>query len=125
MGAGRHTNARRRASRPLRIIPEERRRISSLSARNCFPFESIDGVNLDPLPGRVGDARVVLIGEASHGTSEFYRMRARITRELVTGRGFSIVAIEGDYPDTSGLERAVRGRSRRELRNPPFSRFPT
>ncbi len=114
-----------RASIPLRMVPEKRQRISRLIARNCEPFETIDGANLDPLLERVGDARVVLIGEASHGTSEFYRMRARITRELVTNRGFTIVAIEGDYPDANFIDRAIRGRSRRELRNPPFSRFPT
>lgn len=114
-----------RASPPLRMVPEKRQRISRLIAENCEPFDSIDGADLDPLLKRFGDARVVLIGEASHGTSEFYRMRARITRELIEKRGFNIVAIEGDYPDASVLDRAIRGRTRRKLRNDPFSRFPT
>mgnify|MGYP000435187946 CR=1 FL=1 len=48
---------------------------------------------------RIGDRRVVLIGEATHGTSEFYRMRARITRKLIEEKGFTIVALEADWPE--------------------------
>ncbi len=117
--------APRRARTPLQVVPEKRRRLSNLIARNCEPFESIESANLEALMRRIGDARVVLIGEASHGTSEFYRMRARITRELIAELGFNVVAIEGDYPDTSVIDRAIRGRKRTELRTPPFSRFPT
>ena len=51
-------------------------------------------MDLDPLLERIGRSRVVLLGEATHGTAEFYRMRARITRELITKRGFTIVVIE-------------------------------
>ncbi len=57
---------------------------------------------------RFADARVVLLGEASHGTSEFYRARAAITRRLVEKHGFIIVAIEGDWPDVGELDRFVR-----------------
>lgn len=117
--------APRPARQPLRIIPEKRQRLSHLISRCCEPFGDIESADLTPLLRRVGDARVVLIGEASHGTSEFYRMRARITRELVSRLGFNIVAIEGDYPDTSVLDRAIRGRKRSTLRSAPFSRFPT
>ena len=117
--------APRPARRPLRIIPEKRQRLSRLILGGCEPFTDIDGADLTPLLMRVGDARVVLIGEASHGTSEFYQMRARITRELVSRLGFNIVAIEGDYPDTSVLDRAIRSRKRTALRTAPFSRFPT
>jgi protein-L-isoaspartate(D-aspartate) O-methyltransferase len=53
-------------------------------------LEDIESVALDPLLERIGDARVVLLGEATHGTAEFYRMRARITRELILRRGFRI-----------------------------------
>jgi len=57
-------------------------------------------------------ARFVLLGEASHGTHEFYRERASITRRLIEEKGFSAVAIEGDWPDADRVNRFVRGRSR-------------
>lgn len=53
----------------------------------------------DSLIDLIGDRRLVLIGEASHGTHEFYRERARITRRLIDERGFTVVAVEGDWPD--------------------------
>ena len=65
----------------------------------------------DELAGAVdalADARVVLLGECTHGTSEFYRARAAITQRLVTRHGFRIVAIEGDWPDAAELDRFVR-----------------
>jgi protein-L-isoaspartate(D-aspartate) O-methyltransferase len=77
------------------------------------------------LLGRIGDARVVLIGEATHGTSDFYRMRARITQELIVHRGFNLVAIEGDWPDTSTIDQHVRNWQGERLRTAPFSRFPS
>ena len=58
-----------------------------------------------------GDARFVLIGEASHGTHEFYRERARITRRLIEERGFTAVAVEADWPDAYRINRYVRGTS--------------
>ena len=63
------------------------------------PFSDIETANLDALLERIGDARIVLIGEATHGTAEFYDMRARITRELIENKGFTIVALEADWPD--------------------------
>ncbi|MEQ8803256.1 MAG: protein-L-isoaspartate O-methyltransferase, partial [Haliea sp.] len=79
---------------------------------------------LDSLLERIGDSRVVLIGEASHGTSEFYRFRARITRQLIERKGFNIVATESDWPDAARVDHYVR-----ELTTPPsewraFARFP-
>ena len=64
--------------------------------------------DLDPLLDRIGDARFVLLGEASHGTSEFYRWRTAITRRLVEERGFSFVAVEGDWPDCYRVNRFVK-----------------
>lgn len=82
----------------------------------------------DPLFGaafdRFADARVVLLGEASHGTSEFYRARAAITRRLIEQHGFTIVAVEADWPDASVIDRHVRHRGRDGVAR-PFSRFPT
>jgi erythromycin esterase-like protein/predicted phosphoribosyltransferase len=63
----------------------------------------------DGLLDLVGDARFVLIGEASHGTHEFYRERARITRRLIDERGFNAVAVEADWPDAYRINRYVRG----------------
>jgi erythromycin esterase-like protein len=65
--------------------------------------------DLDPLLERAAGARVVLLGEASHGTHEFYRWRARLTRRLIEELGFSFVAVEGDWPDCARVDRAVRG----------------
>jgi erythromycin esterase len=67
--------------------------------------------DLDPLLERVGDARFVLLGEASHGTAEFYSWRAAITRRLVDEHGFNFVAVEGDWPDCFRVNRWVKGRA--------------
>jgi erythromycin esterase-like protein len=82
----------------------------------------------DPLLALVGDARFVLLGEASHGTHEFYRMRAEITLRLVREKGFNVVALEADWPDAYRVNRYVRGDSddggpREALGG--FRRFPT
>ena len=63
----------------------------------------------DALLELIGDARLVLLGEASHGTHEFYRERARITRRLIEERGFTVVAVEADWPDAYRVNRWVRG----------------
>jgi protein-L-isoaspartate(D-aspartate) O-methyltransferase len=115
----------RRASRPLRVIEARRPQLVSLVREHCEPFDALEQANLGPLLDRIGDARVVLIGEASHGTSEFYRLRARITQELICQRGFNTVAIEGDWPDVSAIDAHVRPGVRRERRVTAFSRFPT
>ncbi|WP_138471092.1 erythromycin esterase family protein [Poseidonocella sp. HB161398] len=73
---------------------------------------------------RYGKARVVLLGEASHGTSEFYRARAAITRRLVERHGFAHVALEADWPDAASIDRFIRRLPAREDRIAPFSRFP-
>jgi len=65
----------------------------------------------DPLVGRIGEARFVLLGEASHGTHEFYRERAEITKRLITEKKFSAVAVEADWPDAYRVNRYVRGAS--------------
>jgi erythromycin esterase-like protein len=82
----------------------------------------------DELLGLVGGRRLVLIGEASHGTHEFYRERARITRRLIDELGFNAVAIEGDWPDTYRVNRYVMGDSNDGDANTSlggFRRFPT
>jgi protein-L-isoaspartate(D-aspartate) O-methyltransferase len=91
----------------------------------CEEFESIETANLEPLLERIGDARVVLLGEASHGTSEFYQMRERITRELITKKGFNFVGIEGDWPDAARIDHYVRHFDYPPSEWTAFARFPT
>ncbi|MGO9319545.1 MAG: erythromycin esterase family protein [Solirubrobacteraceae bacterium] len=91
------------------------------------PLHGGDG-DYDALLELVGDARLVLLGEASHGTHEFYRERARITRRLIEERGFTAVAVEGDWPDADRVSRYAQGLgddadAEEALRG--FQRFPT
>jgi len=89
-------------------------------------FARIDDVNLDNLLERIGDSRLVLVGEASHGTAEFYEMRARITRELIEKKGFNVIAVEADWPDAAHIDHYIHGTSPDPLlESTPFSRFPT
>jgi len=85
-------------------------------------------LDYDALAERIGDARFVFIGEATHGTHEFYEERARITQRLIMDRGFDAVAIEGDWPDAFRVNRYVRGEpgdtSAAEALD-GFRRFPT
>jgi erythromycin esterase-like protein len=109
-------------SRQFKRVPDKT--LAQTIADDCEPFDAIESAQLDPLLARIGHARIVLLGEASHGTSEFYRMRERISRELITKKGFRFVAIEGDWPDAARVDHHVR-----HLEYPPsewtaFARFP-
>ncbi|HEU4685150.1 MAG TPA: erythromycin esterase family protein [Nitrospira sp.] len=101
-----------------------------------FPTALSDGIHRlegtthdhDELLHRIGDAQFVLLGEASHGTQEFYRERAEITKRLISEKGFTAVAVEADWPDAYRVHRYVNGRSidtspRQALDD--FKRFPT
>jgi erythromycin esterase-like protein len=68
-----------------------------------------DDAGLDPLIDRIGNARYVLLGEASHGTSEYYVWRHRISERLIREKGFSFIAVEGDWPDCYRVNRYVQG----------------
>ncbi|MGC2463480.1 MAG: protein-L-isoaspartate(D-aspartate) O-methyltransferase [Steroidobacteraceae bacterium] len=112
------------APRPARLRAAEGDIVSAIAAF-AEPINSIAAADLDGLLERIGDAKVVLLGEASHGTSEFHRMRERISQELITRKGFRFVAIEGDWPDVARLDHYVR-----HFEYPPsewtaFARFPT
>lgn len=80
-------------------------------------LEAIDAIarpirgdaQIDEIAGLIGDKRIVLLGEASHGTHEFYDLRAALTRRLVAEHGFAAVAVEGDWPDALRADRYVRG----------------
>ncbi|MGX5654481.1 erythromycin esterase family protein [Geodermatophilus nigrescens] len=67
-----------------------------------------DPADLDPLLDRIGDARVVAVGEASDGTHQYYAWRSALTRRLVEERGFGLVAVEGDWPECRRVDRSVR-----------------
>ncbi|HEY2854843.1 MAG TPA: erythromycin esterase family protein [Gemmatimonadaceae bacterium] len=74
--------------------------------QSARPLESAN--DLDPLLERIGDARYVLLGEASHGTSEYYTWRAELSRRLIREKGFSFIAVEGDWPDCYCVNRYVK-----------------
>jgi protein-L-isoaspartate(D-aspartate) O-methyltransferase len=74
---------------------------------------------------RFAGRRIVLLGEASHGTSEFYRARAAITQRLIEHHGFDTVAVEADWPDAAAIDRHVRHVAPPEGMRPVFQRFPT
>jgi erythromycin esterase-like protein/predicted phosphoribosyltransferase len=87
-----------------------------------------DPAQYDALIDGIGDARIVLLGEATHGTHEFYRERAFITRRLIAEKGFAAVAVEADWPDAYRINRYVRGTSADEeavQALADFGRFPT
>ncbi|HEY7747580.1 MAG TPA: protein-L-isoaspartate(D-aspartate) O-methyltransferase [Aestuariivirgaceae bacterium] len=98
--------------------------IASAIASASTPFASIEAVDLASLMRRIGDARIVLLGEATHGTSEFYRMREHISQELITKKGFSFVAIEGDWPDAARVDHYVRHFEYTPGEWMAFARFP-
>ncbi|WP_210464913.1 erythromycin esterase family protein [Rufibacter roseolus] len=76
-------------------------------ANYCLPLQNAQDLN--PLLERIGDARYVLLGEATHGTHEYYTWRAEITRRLVQEKGFSFIAVEGDWPDCFEINRWIKG----------------
>lgn len=107
---------------------------------NVKPFKSIaqDVETVTKYFDSFGDCKVLLIGDASHGTSEFYSVRAEITKYMIQNHGFNIVAIEADWPDAESVDRYVRHRpgpgqatvettqmAKRKGREPAFLRFPT
>lgn len=109
----------RRAPRPLPTTPAQWIEMAA------EPFRDIDSADLQPILDRIGDARVVLLGEATHGTCQFYRMRARITQALVERRGFNLVAVEADWPDAARIDHHVRDLDRPPATWKAFARFPT
>lgn len=107
-------------ARAIEIDPRRLRRL----------VQPLDGspADLEPVLASIGSARYVLIGEASHGTHEFYRVRAEITKRLLRDHGFAAVAIEGDWPDAHQVHRYVTGTGRdRDAADAlgGFRRFPT
>ena len=94
-------------------------------AKSCDPLPAIDDPDFARAFDRYADKKVVMLGECSHGTHEFYAARAAITRRLVERHGFTIIAVEGDWPDAAAYDRFIRGQEQREGAPTPFQRFPT
>jgi erythromycin esterase len=110
--------ARTRDSRAAGALAEEIQRVSN-------PLGSPK--DLDPLLDRIADARYVLLGEATHGTSEFYTWRTEISKRLIAEKGFSFIAVEGDWPDCMRVNRYVKGldgKNAEEVLH-AFARWPT
>jgi erythromycin esterase-like protein len=85
--------------------------------------------DLGPLFDRIGDARIVMLGEASHGTHEYYTWRTHISERLIKEKGFNFIAVEGDWPDCYRLNRFIKGydtenKSAFKVLN-EFNRWPT
>jgi len=85
--------------------------------------------DLDPLLDQIGNARFVLLGEASHGTADYYKLRTTLSQRLIAEKGFSFIAVEGDWPDCYRVNRYVKGlpdagEHAREVLN-AFQRWPT
>jgi protein-L-isoaspartate(D-aspartate) O-methyltransferase len=101
------------------------RTLPEMIAEAAEPLPAFDDPAFGRLFDRFAERRVVLLGEASHGTSEFYRARAAITRHLIEQHSFTIVAVEADWPDAAAVDGYVRHRPARAGIEPPFQRFPT
>ena len=101
--------------------------VANLVRENLHPLTGAT-YDYDALLNQIGEARFVLIGEASHGTHEFYRERAQITKRLIQEKGFAAVAVEADWPDAYRVNRYVQGEKEdaeaiQSLAG--FKRFPT
>ena len=116
IGAQGWADARAKVARPALV--------SKLIRECAEPIARIEDARIDALIDRIGDARVVLLGEATHGTSEFYRMRTRITQQLILRHGFRAIAVEADWPDAAALDRYTRNLPPRDRAWTPFARFP-
>nr|WP_106783090.1 erythromycin esterase family protein [Lysinibacillus timonensis] len=86
--------------------------------------------SLDKIVEAIGNARIVMIGEASHGTHEFYTIRAELSKKLIEQKGFNIIGVEGDWPAVQAINRYVKGYgdetpSAREVLLKSFNRWPT
>jgi erythromycin esterase-like protein len=114
---------KRLLERDTRGVPELAEQVRGMG----YPLGEAE--DLDPLLDRIGDARCVLLGEASHGTSEYYTWRTRISERLIREKGFSFIAVEGDWPDCYEVNCYAKGYpdSRENAREVlgVFDRWPT
>ena len=105
---------------------DEREAVKAVK-QGAYPLQS--KADLQPLFNRISDARIVMLGEASHGTHEFYTWRSYITERLIKEKGFNFIAVEGDWPDCYRLNRFIKGYDK-DNKSPfevlrAFNRWPT
>ncbi|HET8521983.1 MAG TPA: erythromycin esterase family protein, partial [Thermomicrobiales bacterium] len=93
--------------RMLHAEPEVETDLNQQILTLSYPLDDTD--DLDPLLDRIGDARFVLLGEASHGTHEYYLWRARISKRLIEEKGFRFISVEGDWPDCYRVNQYIQG----------------
>ncbi|HMU46832.1 MAG TPA: erythromycin esterase family protein [Chitinophagaceae bacterium] len=101
----------------------------AVSAIKQWSYPLHSKADLQPLFDRIGDARIVMLGEASHGTHEYYTWRSHISKKLIEEKGFNFIAVEGDWPDCYRLNRFIKGYDT-EYKNSyevlhAFNRWPT
>jgi hypothetical protein len=106
-------------------VPGRDKTLPEMIAEAAEPFPDVEDPEFGEFFDRFADRRVVLLGEASHGTSEFYRARAAISRHLIERHGFTIVAVEADWPDGAAVDRFVRHKPTSPGGDKAFERFPT
>jgi len=107
-------------------LPEEETIVSLIEDKS---YSLMNEKDLQPLFDRIGDAQIVLLGEASHGTHEFYTWRSYITQQLIKQKGFQFIGVEGDWPDCYQLNRYIKnypsaGKNSFEVLK-QFNRWPT
>lgn len=108
------------------VLFDEKLALLTIS-ENSRPLTTIR--DLDPLLNRIGDARIVMLGEASHGTHEYYTWRTAITQRLIKDYGFNFIAVEGDWPDCYRVNRFIKGYENQDKKAfsvlHEFDRWPT
>jgi len=99
--------------------------VEQLLNKSVYPLNESN--DLYPLFKRIGNARIVMLGEASHGTHEFYTWRSEITKRLIRQKGFNFIAVEGDWPDCYSINRFIKGYDPTNAWNilKQFERWPT
>ncbi|MBS0625691.1 MAG: erythromycin esterase family protein [Verrucomicrobia bacterium] len=105
------------------ILPDTRADAIRRIVCDAEAFASIEKANLDPLLERISGSKIVLLGESTHGTSEFYQMRSRITLELIRKLGFNFVAIEAGWAEAEPVDQVVRGWPKGSMNRTVLNRF--
>ena len=105
---------------------DEEKDVVRLVRESAYPLTGNES-DYDPLMELIGSARFVMLGEATHGTHEFYRERARISRRLIEEKGFDAVVLEADWTDVDRINRYIQSESKdvsAEKALSDFTRFP-
>jgi erythromycin esterase len=89
---------------------------ASSSANDSLPTHQLrNAQDLDVVMNEIGNARIVLLGEASHDTSEFYQWRATLSKRLIQENGFDMIAVEGEWADSYRVNQFIRGSAKDSL----------